>query len=105
VLLENITDILISRHDRMDFSAVGIELERYGLKLSSDIPDSVKPALKAEEGISQRKKVLCGELVSWLLVQSILERESAETGNPVEDGLQLAQQHMASLAAQLPYIG
>jgi alkylation response protein AidB-like acyl-CoA dehydrogenase len=105
VLLENITDILISRHDQMDFSAVGIELERYGLKCSSNIPDSVKSALKAEEGISQRKKVVCGELISWILVQSILERESAETGNPVEDGLRLAQRHMASLAAQLPYIG
>ncbi len=104
VLLENMYDILLNRFGGVDFETIGLELERYGLKLSSDIPPAVREVLVAKNEISQRQKVLCGKLISWLLTQAILERE-ASAGEPVEDGLRIAKQSMAAHAAEFPYIG
>ena len=105
VLLENMYDILVTRYGGVDVETVGLELERYGLNLPSDMPAAVREVLVKTEELSQRKKVLCGRLISWILVQAVMEREAATTGGPLEDGVRLAQRHMAAHAAELPYIG
>jgi alkylation response protein AidB-like acyl-CoA dehydrogenase len=105
VLLENTYEVLASRYGGLDAEAAGMEFERYGLSVSDDIPAAVRDALMSSEELSQRRKVLYGKIVSWMLVQSVLERESARTGRPVEDGLRLAHRNMAAHAAEMPYMG
>ncbi|MEE9367705.1 MAG: acyl-CoA dehydrogenase [Pontiella sp.] len=105
VLLENIYDVLVGRYEGVDMESIGMELERYGLKLSSDIPSSVRDIMIRNAEHTQRQKVLSGKIISWMLIQAILERESAIGGDSVEDGLRLAKQYMAAHAAELPYIG
>jgi alkylation response protein AidB-like acyl-CoA dehydrogenase len=105
VLQENTYDVLASRYGGVNAEVVGAELGRYGLKLSENVPAAVRDVLERNDGLTQRQKVQCGKLISWMLVQSVLERESATTGNPVEDGLRLALRHMAAHAAELPFLG
>ena len=104
VLLENMYDIMVTRFGGVDLESIGLELERYGLKLSSDIPPAVREVLVRNDELTQRQKVLCGRLISWLLTQATLEREAA-AGGPVEDGLRVAKQYLAAHAAEFPYIG
>jgi len=105
VLLENTYDVLASRYGGVNAEVVGAELERYGLKLSENIPVAVRDVLVRNDGLSQRQKVQYGKMVSWMLAQAVLEREASTTGNPVEDGLRLALRHMSAHAAEFPYLG
>ncbi|MEA2068779.1 MAG: acyl-CoA dehydrogenase family protein, partial [Verrucomicrobiota bacterium] len=105
VLHENTYEVLASRYGGVNTEVVGTELERYGLKLSDDVPMAVRDTLVRDGGLSQRQKVQYGKIISWMLAQATLEREAAHEGGPVEDGLRLAQRHMAAHAAELPYLG
>ncbi|VGO21621.1 acyl-CoA dehydrogenase family protein [Pontiella sulfatireligans] len=105
VLLENTYEVLASRYGGVDPETVGMEFERYGLSVSNEIPAMVREALVRKEELSQRQKVLYGKIVSWMLVQAVLEQESSHTGRVVEDGTRLAHRHMAAHAAEMPYMG
>ena len=105
VLLENIYDVLVGRYEGVDMEAIGSELERYGLNLSNEIPPAVRDIMVRDNEPTQRRKVLSGKIISWMLVQAVLEREASISGDPVEDGLRLAKRSMATHAAELPYIG
>ncbi|WP_372846302.1 acyl-CoA dehydrogenase family protein [Pontiella sp.] len=105
VLLENTYDVLASRYGGVDAEVVETELERYGLKRSDQVPAAVREGLLRNDGLSQRQKVQYGKIISWILVLSVLEREAALEGNPIEDGLRLAHRHLAAHMAELPYLG
>jgi hypothetical protein len=64
----------------------------------------VRDVLVRDDGLIQRQKVHYGKVVSWILAQSILEKDSAETGKTVDHGMKLALRHLASLTAELPYL-
>jgi alkylation response protein AidB-like acyl-CoA dehydrogenase len=104
VLHENTYDVLASRYGGVNVEVVGAELERYGLKLSEHIPQVVRDVLVRDPELSQRQKVHYGKMVSWILAQSILEKDSADTGKTVDDGMKLALRHLASLTAELQYL-
>ncbi len=104
VLHENTYDVLASRYDAVDTEVAGAELVRYGLKLSDSIPAAVRDALAMGEQPSQRQKVQGGKILSWILVQSVLEQEAATTGETVEHGMRLASRQMASLSAEMPFL-
>jgi alkylation response protein AidB-like acyl-CoA dehydrogenase len=105
VLQENTYDVLASRYGGVNTEVVGTELERYGLKLSDQIPVAVRDALIRDDGLSQRQKVQYGKIISWMLVLSTLERDATNEGSPIEDGMRLAHRHLAALVAELPYMG
>ncbi|MCF7848347.1 MAG: hypothetical protein K9M45_05805, partial [Kiritimatiellales bacterium] len=105
VLHGNTYEVLATRYGGADAEAVGLELERYGLKLSDDVPAAVRDVMVRSDELSQRQKIQYGKMVAWMLVQAVLERESSRDGSPVEDGLRLAQRHMAAHAAEFPYLG
>ena len=104
VLHENTYDILSSRYSGVNVEVVGAELERYGLKLSEHIPQGLRDILVRDEGLSQRQKVHYGKMVSWIFAQSILEKETADTGKSLDNGMKLTLRHLASLSAELPYL-
>ncbi len=105
VLQENTYEVLASRYGGVNIEVVGEELERYGLKLSADVPLAVRDVLVRDDGLSQRQKVQYGKIVSWILAQAVLEWESTAEDSPVEEGLRLAQRNMVALVAELPYLG
>ncbi|MEI6891039.1 MAG: acyl-CoA dehydrogenase family protein [Pontiella sp.] len=105
VLNENTYEVLASRYGGVNTDVVGAELERYGLKLSDDIPVAIRDTLIRNDGLSERQKVQYGRIVSWMLVQSVLEWEAAKSSAAVEDGLRMVQRNMAALAAELPFLG
>ena len=104
VLHENTYDILASRYGGVNVEVVGAELERYGLKLSEHIPQGIRDILVRDDGLSQRQKVQYGKMVSWILAQATLEKDAADTGKTVDHGMKLTLRHLASLAAELPYL-
>ncbi|MDF7800397.1 acyl-CoA dehydrogenase [Pontiellaceae bacterium B1224] len=105
VLHENTFDVLASRYGAVNAEVAGAELVRYGLKLSEDIPMAVRDALAGDDDArSQRQKVQCGKILSWLLAQSVLENEASTAGSPVEHGQRMARRQMSALAAELPFL-
>jgi alkylation response protein AidB-like acyl-CoA dehydrogenase len=105
VLHENSYDVLSSRYGGVDLEAVGSELGRYGLTVSSELPESVRARLTRGDLLNQRQKVLTGKMIAWVLVQSVLEREASLEGTRVDEGLLLSLRSMAALAAEYPYLG
>jgi alkylation response protein AidB-like acyl-CoA dehydrogenase len=105
VLYENTYDVLAGRYGVVDSEAVEKELDRYGLTFSDDVPVAVRDVLAPCGELTQRRKVQYGRIVSWLLAQSVLERQSACDGLAAEEGLRLAKRHIAARAAEFPYLG
>ncbi len=104
VLDDNTFSVLAGRYGRVSPEAISQELEKFGLRMPSDLPKGALDALDVKEECSQRRRVQYGRIIEWIVVRSLVEHIGMDQKVPVEDARRVTNRYIASCTAELAYL-